>query len=235
MSDIVDRLTEDPCNTLNDKDVEVLRSVDEGTLKRFALGLLTQQQSVQNQAEDVEEVDDDAVQIAGLQDALNLTQKNIKKLIGEEKEIRAALKEYGIQTPSVVERSVAVTNQAPPRPEDLPAETVWQWVMRSPHQTAVHLREGLSALSANRKQSIDIIVRNSNNAYSEAELKHMSVHDLQKLAQVLEVRNQQYPQDMLSWEGVGLADQSVNQTPAFRTAAGGVLDLPTAGYPSTNQ
>ena len=233
MSDIVDRLTEDPCNTLNDKDVEVLRNIDEGTLKRFALGLLTQQQSVQNQAEEAE--DDDAVQIAGLQDALNLTQKNLKKLMSEEKEIRTALKEYGINTNSVVERSVAVANQAPTRPEDLSAETVWQWVMRSPHQTAGYLREGLSALNANRKQSIDIIVRNSNNAYSEAELKHMSMHELQKLAQVLEVRNQQYSQDMLSWEGVGLADQSVNQNPAFRTASGGVLDLPSAGYPSINQ
>lgn len=232
MSDIVDRLTDDPCSTLNDKDVEVLRNIDEGTLKRFAMGLLTQQQSVQNQAE---ETDDDAAQIAGLQDALHLTQKNLKKLMGEENEIRAALNDYGVKTKSVVERSVAVANQAPPRPEDLPAETVWQWVMRSPHQTAGYLREGLSALNANRKQSIDIIVRNSNNVYSESELKHMSMHDLQKLAQVLEVRNQQYSQDMLSWEGVGLADQSVNQTPAFRTASGGVLDLPSAGYPSINQ
>lgn len=233
MSEIVDRMLEDPCNMLNEKDVEALRGVDEGTLKRFIFSMQTQQKSVQNEAADSE--DDDAAAVEELQDALDTTQKNLVKLIETEKEIRSALDDYGVKTNSVIPHSVSVANQkGSPRPEDLSPETVMQWVRFSTHPMAVQLREGLVALKNSRQRAVDVIIRNSNNQYTESDLKHMSIRDMEKLANVLEVRNQQYSQDLLSWEGLGLADQSVNQTQAFRAASGGVLDLPTGAttYPS---
>lgn len=225
MSDIVDQMLEDPCSTLNDKDVEALRKVDKGTLKRLVLGLQTQQQSVQNQAEEPE--DDEAAQITELQEELSSTQKNLVKLMGLEKEIRAALRDYGVKTNSVVERSVAVANQQAAHPQEMNPKMIWDWVSKSTNPTACMLREGLFALEQNRKKSIEVIVSNTSE-YTEQELRRMSMNDLVKLARVLEVRNQQYSQDpIMSWEGMGLADQAVNQTPALRVVSGGTLDIPS--------
>lgn len=224
MSDIVDQVIQDPCSTLNEKDVEALRSLDKGTLRRLALGLQTQQ-SAQNQAE---ESDDEAVQIEELKKELGSTQKNLMKLMGLEKEIRTALQDFGIKTNSVVERTVAVSNQAQTA-QELNPNVVWDWVKRSPAPAARMLREGLSALEHNRKKSMDVIITNTSGAYTEEELRRMPISDLTKLAQVLEVRNQYQQDPIMSWEGVGLADQSVNQTPALRVASGGTLDIPSTG------
>ena len=227
MADIVDQMFDDPCSTLNEKDVEELRRMDKGLLKRLMLGLQTQQQSVQNEADDAE--DDEDADIVELQETLQNTQRQISKLLGIEKELRGALQEHGIRANSVVQ-SVAVANQQSPQSGELSQKAVWDWVNTSNNPTALYLREGLIALNESRKKLMNIVIRNSNSAYDEAELKRMPIRDLTKLAQVLEVRNQQYPQDpALSWEGVGLADQMVNQTPALRAASGGTLDLPGSG------
>lgn len=223
MGDIVDQLIDDPCSTLNEADAAELRKLDPGVLKRLLLGLPTADSKVSE-----EEPEDDTAQVDELQEALASTQQHLRELLDAEKEIRSALNEFGVKTAPVVERQVAVANQrSTPHAGDLTPELVMEWVRKATNPTATALREGLSALRLSRQKSIDVIVNNTSE-YTPQDLQRMSTADLGKLARVLEDRASRYTQEpILSWEGVGLADQSSNQTPLFRS--GGTLDLPSTG------
>lgn len=225
MADIVDRLLDDPCTTLSDSDADALRKVDPGVLKRLILGIKTQEVPVANQGEDAEEGD---TQIAEMQEALKATQDHIKELLDTEAELRSVLKDFGIQTTPVVDRTVAVSNQkSAPKVADLTPELVTEWVRKSTTPWAMTLREGLSALRLSREKCISVIVNNTSE-YTAQDLQRMPLYDLDKLARVLESRSQQTPQDALfNWEGRALADQTINQTPVLR--GGTTLDLPSTG------
>lgn len=222
MADIVDQILNDPCATINETDAEELRKLDPGTLKRLVLGLQTQERSIQNQ----EAEDEEAAQIEGLKKALASTQQHLRKLLDDEAEIRDALDDYGVSTKPVVERTVAVANQKSPQlGRELSPKLVEDFVHFAQNPLAQMLREGLLAAKQMRQKSIDVIVSNASGEYTPDELQRMPTAALEKLARVLESKTRQVSQDplSLSWEGLGLADQSINQTPAFRS--GGTLDI----------
>lgn len=224
MADIVDQLLNDPNSTLNKKDVEALRGMNKGTLKRLVLGLQTQPQAVQNQAEPAE--DDPEAVVQDLKKELRETQKNLHALIGIEQDLRTALNEYGVKTESVIEQSVAVANQqAPPQSQALNGQTVWNWVVKSRDPVAYQLREGLDARKLVRQKSIDTILSCAKDIYTIPDLQRMPTVDLNKLAQVVMVNNQQHPQDNMVWDGLGLADQTMSNYNYARND--GPLDPPS--------
>lgn len=215
---LIDRLINDPNSTFKAEDAEELSKLPPAVLKRMAVGL--QPRAV---------VNEDSGRENDLLSDLQACQKDIVTLMETEKDIREELaNEYNNDRPSVMDQVVAVMNQsAGDTSGELTEKQVIDYIQTSPSVTGRIMREALQTRDKGRKEAIEVIISNSENMFTPEELRRKFTPELMKMAEFIK-RNRQTPPleaAVLNYSGLGLADQSINQTTTY--GGGGPLEIPS--------